>query len=625
MNFYGYAGNILHVDLTSSQCYIEPLDMSLVRKFLGGCGIGERLLYNMLKPGTDPLSPENPIIINAGPLVGTAVPVSSKIQLVTKSATLSDKEQAKYYVGRASSGSRYFGTMMKSAGYDLIAITGRSRKPVYLKITDDQVEICPADNLWGRRDIYEVSDELKRRHPGSGMIVIGQAAENLVEFAIGWVDRNMHLGKHGGAAIMGSKNLKAIVVRGTKGIPVWDKARLKTLAKQANQQYMDTNRFKMRRSTPRSSFYPPEILDNVVTTPAGCYRCINPCKSRHQIKEGELARTTVESGFGFGIRLGNRMGLKDYQQALKFVVMSNKLGICYMTAAGMLRFITRLYERNLITTKDTDGLELGMGNITSYLQLLDKIANRDGIGDTMARGWWAIAERFGVDPNTDIDGSVIEKGCTVHIDARGSSLNPLTFSQIVNYRPGQELHPITMLPNLAFDVLKQWCQGIAMSPEEIARTIAHDSFNVGRLTKHTEDGEGVYWALGVCILWVIPDQIYRLETLADLYAAATGIDTNARELKLYGERIWNLGKLLNVREGFTKADDVLPGLWARAIDEQESTNTPEIRLKDYFGVPITRDSFEKMLDDYYEEHGWDVSSGLPTEEKLAKLGLEDIK
>jgi len=622
--YYGYAGNILYVDLTTGQCHRQPLDMALARTYLGGCGIGERLLYDFLQSDTDPLSPDNPIIISAGTLVGTAVPGSSKIQMLTKSSMPSDSRQSKYHVGRASAGSRHFGVMMKGAGYDLMVITGRARQPVYLQIQDDQVALLSAADLWGNGDIYETSDELTRRHPGSGVIAIGRAGENMVPFALGWVDKMCHIGKHGGAAVMGSKNLKAIVVRGTQGVKVWDGARLKELAQSATRQMMASERFKGRRLSQSSYSFPPDIYDHVVTTWKGCAHCVYACKSSHQITDGELAGTTVESMFSYGLMLGGKLGLTDYQQAMRLVVAGNRYGICMMTVAGMLRFVTRLYERGLITTRDTDGLELKTGDIGGYLALLEKIVDRYGIGDTMARGWWAIAERFGVNPDTDSDGDALAKGCTVHISALTSSLNSATFSEVVNTRPGQELHPITMVRNLSTDAIRKWCRGVAMSPQEIARTVGGDDYSVGRLTKHTEDGEGVYWALGVCILWVIPEQVYNLKMLADMNTAATGIELKPRQLKQIGERIWNLGKLINMREGFTRADDLLPGMWARAIEESGGTTPAGPYLREYFGRPVTPARFEQMLDDYYGEHGWDVASGLPTEQKLAELGLDQL-
>jgi aldehyde:ferredoxin oxidoreductase len=204
-------------------------------------------------------------------------------------------------------------------------------------------------------------------------------------------------------------------------------------------------------------------------------------------------------------------------------------------------------------------------------------------------------------------------------------LNPVTFAEIVNTKPGAELHPVTIMPNQPIERIKEWCRGIAMSSEEIDRVFSKDDYNIGRLTKHVEDSESVYWAMGTCVTWAsgVP-QIYSLRTLAELYTTVTGIEITAEELKRKGEGIWNVGKLLNTREGLSREDDVLPGLWANAIAKPTETSSGEARLKDYFGRPVTRADFEAMLDDYYDEHGWDTGKGVPTRNRLIELGLEDL-
>jgi len=633
MQYYGYAGKILYIDLTTGQYRTEPLDMSMAKKFIGGCGIGERLLYDILKPGIDPLSPGNPIIISAGPLIGTGVPGANKIQMLTKSTVTADRARPKYFVPRASGGSRLFGIMMKNAGYDQIVITGQAKKPVYLKILDDDVEICNADDLWGKRDIYETTNELTNRHKGAGVIAIGRAGENMVPFALCWIDHISHIGRNGGAAIMGSKNLKAILIRGTKRVNVWNSQRLKMLTAKAIREAMKTPRYKMRQNIGRAwnlpaewaNLYPYRIFDDTLIGWSGCRGCVFACKDSHEIKDGEFAGGILKSRFWYTLN-GRRLGLKDYRHAMKLVEVCNRYGICYLTVTAMIRFITRLHERGLINRNAIDGLEPSAGDINTYLELVEKTVVRDGIGDSIARGWYALADKFGIDPNTDNDGDQIEKGCTVFFDARLSSLNPATFAEIVNTKPGAELHPITIMPNLTIDSIREWCRGLAMSTEEIGRTFVADDFNTGRLTKHIEDGECVYWALGTCTTWSYSSspQVYSLSMLANLYSTVTGIDTTADELKRIGERIWNMGKMLNVREGFTRADDVLPGLWAKAIDEPIKTSKGDVYLKDYFGRLVTHASFEKMLDDYYDEHGWDIKSGIPTKHKLAELGLEEL-
>jgi aldehyde:ferredoxin oxidoreductase len=632
MSYYGYAGKLLYVDLTNKKTSTEPLDMEMAEKYIGGCGVAERMLCDILSPDIEPLSPQNPIIISAGPLIGTGVPGAAKIEMHAKSTTSAAKERTKYYVSRSCGGTRYFGNMMKKAGYDHIVITGKSAEPVYLKIVDDDVELCDAADLWGNRDIYETTDDLTSRYKDSGVIAIGKAAENLIPYSIGWIDKQSHIGRNGGVAGMGFKNLKAIVVRGTRKINVWDREKLKTMTSGFIREAMNSPFFQMQRAsttrTPppqqRESYYPPNIMRDTMVGRSGCHSCIFSCKPTHIIKDGEFAGGILGSSFHYAL-FGEWIGIEDYRHAMRLVEVCDRAGIDFRTIIGMLRFTNRIYERGIITEKDLDGLDLKRGNTSAFLELADKIINRDGIGDVMATGWFALADRFGIDPDSDEDGYQIIKGTSTFFDARTTSLNPVTFAEIVNTKPGAELHPVTIMPNQPSERIKEWCRGIAMAPEEIDRIFSNDEFNIGRLTKHVEDAESVYWAMGTCVTWSsgIP-QIYSLRTLAELYTTVTGIEVTAEELKIKGERIWNLGKLLNTREGIDRNNDKLPGLWANAMAEPTKTSSSEGRLEDYFGRPVNQDGFEAMLDDYYDEHGWDTGKGVPTRNRLIELGLEDL-
>ncbi len=627
MTYYGYAGKILYIDLTSGKTRTEPLDMDMARKFIGGCGIGERLLCDILKPGTDPLSPDNPIIISAGPLIGTGVPGAAKIEMLTKSPASADKEKIKHFIPRASGGSRRFGNMMKRASYDQIVITGQARTPVYIKIIDDDVEICPAGDLWDKKDIYETTDELADRYKGSGVIAIGKAGEKMISFSFCWVDKLSHLGRNGGAAVMGYKNLKAVVIKGNKGVNVWDKERLKEMSASAISEAMKSPRIQMRRATTtrrnpipqRDSYYPPTISEDTMIGRSGCHGCVFACKAYHEIKDGEFAGGWLGSSFHYTNQC-SVLEIEDYRHSMRLVEMCDRAGIDFRTIIGMLNFVTGLYERGIINKKDIDGLELRRGDSKTFLKLVEKIIERDGIGDTMARGWFALSDKFGVDPDTDVDGYHMVKGSSTFFDARTSSLNPVTFSEIVNTKPGAELHPATIMPNQPVEKIKEWCRGIAVSEEQIDRTFGKDDFSTGRLTKHAEDAECVYWALGTCITWSsLTPQIYSLKRIAEFYTTVTGIEITAEELKKSGERIWNVGKLLNTREGLNRNNDRLPGLWANTIDVTDGNY-----LKDYFGRPVNYADFEIMLDDYYDEHGWDIKKGVPTKDKLIELGLGEL-
>jgi len=624
MQCYGYAGKIIYVDLTSGQTRTEPLDMEMAKKFIGGWGIGERLLYNLLKPGTDPLSPDNPIIIGAGPLVGTRAPSTSKIQLLTKSATPAHKEQSRYYIGPSSGGSNRFGLMMKKAGYDQIVITGRASKPVYLKIIDDDVELCSADDLWGKKDVYETSDKLMRRHKGSGVITIGKGGENQVVFAVAFVDKRDTIGRNGGAAVMGSKNLKAIVVHGTKEVKVWDSKELIRLSERITMEAVKHTPF-LNQILPAmnlpSAALPPEVELTEMRT---CSSCPTPCRTVYKVKTGEFAGAELRSGYWILVpRYTQYMELKDYTHMMKLIEVFNRTGICFVTSLAMIKFVTALYKRGVVSRKETGGLELKMGDLHSYLKLAEKIANREDIGDTMAHGWYAIAARTGVDEDTYENSRGIVKGTSVIPGAENRRLG-LLFESIVNPRGGMHLHPLAYFLDEPMDKFKEWCRDLAMSQEDIDRIFTSDDFDCGRFTRHYEDGEAIYWSLGLCVFGVMLGY-QSLRLLADLYSYATGIQTTPEELKKAGERIWNLCKLLNAREGFTRVDDRCPGLWARSMDKPiKEFILGELQLTDYFGRPIKQAGLEQMLDNYYDEHGWDVKTGIPTREKLVELELDEF-
>jgi aldehyde:ferredoxin oxidoreductase len=634
MQYYGYAGGILYVDLTSGQIRTDRLDMAMANKFLGGCGIGERLLFDLLEPGTDPLSPENPIVISAGPLVGTLVPSSSKIQLITKSATPANREQSRYCVGWSSAGSNRFGMMMKNAGYDQIVITGRASRPVYLKILDDDIEVCNATDLWGNLDIFETTDELTRRHENSGVIAIGKGGENLVTFALGLVDKMNRLGRNGGATVMGSKNLKAIVVYGTKGVRVREPKRLLRLADNISKELLekveDQNRLKASAVRPLEGewarLYPPELSKNTLVEMRGCGSCAQACKGTFEIKTGKFAGTQfITNFFSHVSRYGIYMELREYRDSMKLLSLLDSYGICYVTALAMIRFITDLYERGTISKTDIDGLELKIGDIDSYIKLVEKIANREGIGDTMARGWYALSEQIGIDEDTYEQSRGVIKGTSIIIGAQERSL-PLLLETVVSPRGGMHQHPPVYFPNLSIDELKEWCRDLGTPEDAIERIFANDDLNSGRFIKHVEDGECIYFALGLCAKGIGAMYGYRgLRSIDELYEVVTGIQVSPEELKKTGERIWNLYKLLNVREGFTRLDDKYPGLWKKSIDEPIKTFIfGELQLKGYYNRRVTHADIHQLLDDYYEERGWDADKGIPTREKLLELGLDEF-
>ena len=228
-----------------------------------------------------------------------------------------------------------------------------------------------------------------------------------------------------------------------------------------------------------------------------------------------------------------------------------------------------------------------------------------------------------MDEDTYENSRGVIKGTSVIPGAENRRLG-LLFETIVNPRGGMHLHPLAYFLNVSMDRFKEWCRDLSMSQEDIARIFTSDDFDYGRYERHIEDGESIYWALGVCSLGVMLGY-QSLRLLADLYSCATGIQITPEELKKAGERIWNLCKLLNVREGFTRADDKFPGLWVRSIDEPiKEFVLGKLQLTDYFGRPVTHTDLKSVLDSYYDERGWGIDTGIPTRKKLAELELEEF-
>ncbi len=648
MEYYGFAGKILHVDLTTGSIEKEPLDLGIAQGFLGGWGIDHRLMYDLLAPGTDPLSPDNPIIIGAGSLVGTLAPSASKISFTAKRPVYASATQEnKHSIGTGMAGTARFGVMLKNAGYDHVVITGRAESPVFLKIADDDVEICDATDLWGKTDTYQTAEELIRRYGrGCGVYTIGRAGENLVRLAIGLVDGKNTLGKCGGAAVSGSKNLKAIVVYGSKGIMVSDPKRLMALHHESFRDIIENPGFKDIARYGIIAFGATSFLagrdwrsftgklwqpvDKAWIANQSCVACPFPCRSYTEVRDGRFA----------GLRPAARHFLRssgthplprdieqhDFGPQLKLEDTMTRLGLDKYHAEGILDYLGKLYDRGEITEEDTDGLALQRRDywgtdVETSVQLLERIANREGdFARCLGEGWHPIAEKFGVDPMAEMS---ICKGISTIMDARTRGLQPVSFANIVDLMT-QHIHFCTYFPSLPLTDIKARAEEIGMSKEEIDRAFTTEDFSIGRVTKHTEDCLSVINSLGICSFTAQLHAVYSMKLIAEYYSAVTGFEVGPEELKRLGEKVCNLQKLLNVREGFNRKDDVIPSWWKTTETPHPQPAGPPSLLKDYWGKVVTRDRLEKMLDDYYEERGWDIQNGIPTREKIVELGLEDF-
>jgi len=633
----GYAGNILYVDLTTGASRKEGLNADFVRGFIGGFGINSRLAFDLIKPGTDPLSPDNPIIIGAGALTGTC-PGGTKIVGTTRIRT--------GFIRSAVGGG---GAMLKWAGYDHVVITGRAQRPAYLKVFDDEVELCDAGGLWGK-DTHETADELWRRYGREcSSIVIGQAGERLNAMALGFIDKQLgHFGKGGLASIMASKNLKAIVFRGTKGIKVADRARFTKLFDDllhTEATWTDLQAFvKLAGSMPKSfdeynavlggfptqnasTVYPKDKLrerfqktwtEQLDRTSLACIGCPASCKFMLELKSGEHAGLVTYARPIRVMLFASERNLEDWGQVLKCLDFVHRHGIDMHTAGPMISWLVELYEREIISREQTDGLVLRHDYDTT-IKLLEKMANRQGFGDTLASGWKAAIEHIG--KGSEKYARQV-KGMTPTIDPRHFKLGTYHVSEAINSAAHTAVGSSpTYYPDCTLDTFKAWCDGAGIPANARERIFAGPGgFNIGRYTKHAEDWRRVLDSLGICGTAPIM-RMYSARKFAELYSALTGTEVSPADMLRAGERAHNLERALNAREGFGRKDDAFPERWLEPL----RAGGKEFPLRHYFDpTPLTRDEVKKVFDEYYEERGWERETGNPSKAKLRELELDYV-
>lgn len=617
----GYAGNILFVDLSDGKIRKEPLDPELARAFIGGGGINQKLAYNLIPPKADPLSPENAIIIGAGPFSGTIVPGSSELSITFKLPLNG---------GIATScGGGHFPPMLKFSGYDHVVITGRAPKPVYLKIHDDDVELRDAGDLWGL-DGWDTVDALRRRHEPCSIIPIGPAGENLVRISMTFIDKGGTVGYGGLPAVMGSKNLKAMVaVQGTREIRIADRLRLQRAVDQMMERVMS---YRLRPTLLEGGTYAmtsgwiggveswAEIHKNCRKTLA-CPSCPMGDKELIRIKEGEYApMAAYMTDFMGEFEFSSKTALDNYNRAVYRRDLMNREGICRLNLANLMNMVVSLYNQGIITKEDTGGIELEGGpDYNTTLRLIHMISHREGFGDLLAEGGLRAAWKLSPGSEKHL---IHIKGCAPIIEPRLDGFHSMAFSQMVHpgrphYAPGGIG---IYMPGRSIDMHISHARRIGIPGETIERIFSPDSYNVGRLTKHALDWYSLFNCAGLCHRLYI-HRFHSIESFTEFYSAITGIDTTPAELLKTGERAWNLYKILNVRAGFNRQDDRAPQAWFEPIKMGDE----EIPMRDYFGHAITtREDTERALDDYYDECGWDRQTSAPTPEKLKELGLEAL-
>ena len=616
-----YLGQVLSVDLTSGKATREPADVAMNEKYVGGFALIARLAYDLIPPGVDPLSPENPIVLGAGALSGTLAPGSCKIMAVTRYPVNGT-------IGMASGGAG--GDALRFAGYAVVNITGKASRPSVLAILDDDVQLVPADDLWGT-DISETTDILRARFgDDSSVIAIGPTGERLSTISLAFVNKGGNFGKGGLGAVMGSKNLKAVVIRGRKGVAVADRKRfmatvdpicdaLQKLSYRDDWLGMGVGiplfgRKSTWGKTPvdPNDAYSWKELEKVWQGPMTCPTCPMACKANVRTADGRLAPISVM----LPVRLWKQFSGGNAAMAYQLSDLCNRHGIDHIETASLIQTLVSMYEDGELTLEDTDGIVL-KNDYKTVLQILNKMVKREGLGDVIADGMPGLVKTFGERAKKK---AVLIKGIRPLQDPR-EHFHAWNVDEFVNPRHpvGQPGNTPAFAPGKPPQVIAQYLERMHVPQAAIDRICNADGIDMGRLARYAEDFYSACSSVGVCIRVPLVST-YTLESLADLYAATTGIELAPGHLMKSGETAWNILKMANAREGFSRKDDRVPDEFFQPTVVAGKTLT----LKDYSGRPMDRAAVERVEDNYYDERGWSVKDSLPTKEKLTELGLGDM-
>ncbi len=641
MTLYGY-GKMLEVNLTTGRIEKRDVDPRFSEDFIGGMGFSARMLYEEVGPKVDPLDPENIIIFANGPLTGTSVPCSGRTEVTTKSPLTGN-------IGTGNTGG-HWGARLKHAGFDLLVIRGASEDPCYLWINDDRIEIRNGRDLWGKET--ELTEGVLRRELGGerkpeiSVLAIGRAGENLVRYACPVNDLHHVAARAGAGAVMGAKRLKAIAVRGTGSVQIARPDAFEEAVREARNRLLAADRAAKMNGAPidiriqdlekgclPAKNYQTGILPRWVETRSGavakqyitgvegtCYRCPISCFNLAEVKDGRYAGTKAARGTMPGVvfNFGALCGIDNLPGIWKCKELCQRFGMDYESAGACLAFAMELFQRGIITKTDTDGLDLSWGNEESLVELLRKIAYREGFGNILAEGSLRAAKAIGRGAGKY---AFTLKGMemTMMPDPRAGTRRGWLFGFLTNPRGGDNVkntHFYAERPNPnwgvdQFDMFDEVKEKIyAVPPEQVAETWQGKAM----MCRWFEDLYSLCNALGFCFFTVGSRLAWGPTYISKLYSASTGRDTTPREMMVLGEKVFMLLKAYTVREGFTRKDDALP----------ERFYTEPMREGPARGAVLSREEVENVLNEYYELREWDRATGLPTAKKLNDLGLQDL-
>lgn len=622
---YGYNGKILRVDLTKQEITVETPPELFYRRYMGGRAFAAYYLLKELKPGTDPLSPDNLLIFAASVITGAPAPSIPRYTVAGKSPMTGG-------FGESEAGGAW-GPELKKAGFDAIIIKGQADKPVYLYINDGNVEIRDAGHLWGK-DIADVEKEIKHELGEANLRVasIGIAGENLVRYACILNDLVSANGRNGFGAVMGSKRLKAIAVRGRGRIELSNPEVVKEIAKWMAATYKENplsynlNEYGTAGAVaglqasgmlPTKNFsagafdgykaIDGDTLHSRYIGKKACYACPIACKKKAKVED---ERFTVDPEYGSPEyetvgAFGSNLMIADANVVIKANELCNRYGLDTISTGVTIAFAMECFEKGLLTIKDTGGLDLSFGNTEAVLKAIELIAKKEGVGKLLAEGSKIAAEKIG---NEASKYAVQVKGLELAMhDPRAKYTVGLGYAISVAGPDHMSIPHDTFYETI--DSIK--ARGLDMLTfYEPVELLTRDQ----RKAKMAAYGQ-ILWSmfnvLGVCVFGVQPRGILPLDRFVELVRAITGFNTNLFDLMEVGRRAINLARIFNIREGFDKLHDELPHRAFEPITDG--------RLK---GVTITEEELERSRTEYYRLMGWDPETGVPLPSTLRGLDIE---
>ena len=611
----GYSGKILRINLTDKTSKEEKLPLEIATNFIGGAGLGIKYLFDEVKPGTDALGPENKLIFAPGPFTGTSIPCASRMAVTGKSPLTGA-------VGVALTGG-YFPAELKFAGWDAIIIEGKAEKPTWISVKDGAVRFHDAAGIWGTMTFdcqQMIKDNLKDQN--TRVICIGPAGERLSKIAC-IINERRAVGRKGLGAVMGSKNLKAIAVRGTGTVAITSEEKYKTARSEMLKAMKESpvlysafspagtpmvvdltgalGILSAKNWTATGEFVPVEELglDAQNSRKIGkehCYDCPVGCSQMKLAKTGPYAGILTEGPeFETIYSFGSGTGVANLDAVIAADRLADELGLDSMSAGVTIGFAMELFEKGILTPADTGGLELKFGNDQAMIALLRMMAYREGIGDILTDGTKAAAKKIGKGSEKY---AMNIKGLELPAyDVRGAKAHGLNYATAytgADHNKGYAFQEIFGIP----------------VPWEVDRFAIEGK---GKLTRWNQDVRCVTCDCATMCAFILDTALPATSTqnTAALMEAVTGLIFTPDEVQKVGERVNNLAKAFNIREGFTRADDTFP----------ERLMTEPLKEGGSKGQLISKEDLKTMLDEYYTDRGWNPETGVPTRAKLTDLGL----